>query len=181
MKKIADILNGVIVLALGLVIAIAGAGAAFDLALGIVLLVDAAIMLAEIGLILGGTKTKILPIAHVIAFALFFVFGLALVANWLSLGGVLLALLVWGIVAVGGALVIIGVWTICKKLLFTGIGEVVVGAAAITLAILAMKVPGMWTAFNIILGVIVAGYGLMLLTIALVKAVAKKQIEEAAE
>ena len=37
MKKVAAILNGLIVITLGLVVAIAGAGQAFDLALGIVL------------------------------------------------------------------------------------------------------------------------------------------------
>ena len=175
MKKISTILDGVIVLALGLVIAICGAGAAFDLALGIVLLIDAAIMLTEVGLILRGTK--ILPVAHTIGFALFLVFGLALVCNWFAMGGFLLALLVWGIVAIGGALVLIGCWTIVKGLLFTAIGEIVVGGAAMTLAILTMTVPGMMTAFNIILGVIVAGYGLMILVLGIAKLVKGKKAE----
>ena len=165
MKKVAAILNGLIVITLGLVVAIAGAGQAFDLALGIVLLVDAAILLAEMGLIL--RATKILPVAHTVAFALFFVFGLALVAGWFGMGGFLLALLIWGIIAVGGALVLLGTWTIVKGLVFTGIGQIVVGAVAMTLAILTMKVPGMYQAFNIILGVIVTGYGLLLLVMAL--------------
>ena len=83
------------------------------------------------------------------------------------MGGFLLALLIWGIIAVGGALVLLGTWTIVKGLVFTGIGQIVVGAVAMTLAILTMKVPGMAQAFNIILGVIVTGYGLLLLVMAL--------------
>lgn len=165
MKKLTAILNGLIVIALGLVVAIAGAGQAFDLALGIVLLVDAAIMLTEMGLIL--RNTKLLPVAHTIAFGLFFVFGMALVAGWFGMGGFLLALLVWGIIAVGGAFVLLGIFTLVRGLVFTGVGQMVVGAIAMTLAILTMKVPGMATAFNIILGVLVAAYGVMILVMGL--------------
>ena len=167
-KKLINILEASIMIALGVLIAIFGIGAV-DLYFGIVFLVTAAVALAAI--IVGLAKYKLLVFGLIFAFCACLVFGIALLTHYLSLG-VLVDILVFLVIAMGGALIFYGTFVLVKVNVFFGLGQIVLGALAVTAGILYLFVPEFRVAFWIIVGVLVALYGVVLL----VAAIANKQI-----
>ena len=75
--------------------------------------------------------------------------------------------LVYLLIALGGALVIYGAYSAAKINGFYGIGQIVLGAVAITIGILYLLVPEFNAVFWIIVGVLIAVYGVLLLITAL--------------
>ena len=71
------------------------------------------------------------------------------------------------LIALGGALIIYGAYAAVKINGFYGVGQIVLGAAAVTVGVLYLLVPEFNMAFWIIVGVLIAVYGVLLLVAAL--------------
>ena len=85
--------------------------------------------------------------------------SLMIALSFINLGILILTLLIGG----GTGLVLVGVYEIAKKNTFGGLVNIIIGVAAITLSVLYIAVEGFRDAFWIIVGVLVAIYGVLVI------------------
>lgn len=157
-QKIVSIIEGAIIIALGVLVAIFGPDPVLDTYVGIVSIVfGAALLLASI---IGYTQTKLLALSGLVlaCVAISLGTGLLLNENGITLGWIF-PILVYALLGLGVALIIYGAFLLGKKFLFTGIGQVVIGVLLVVFSILYILVPDFRTAFWIIVGILIALYG----------------------
>ncbi len=159
MKKetLSQVLSGVILVVLGILIAIFGVGA-LDLYFGIVACVAGGLLLAY-AIYLVCKNQAVAPSTFILP-AILLTVGICLFTPWLSVAGII-EFLVIVVMGVGAGLVFYGVYLVAKKATFAGVLNIVVGAVALTLAILYKTIPEFNKAFWIIIGVLVALYGVL--------------------
>ncbi len=170
-KKLISILEAVGTIAFGILVAIFGFRT-FDYYFGIVFLV--ASFAALVAIIVGLVKYRTLAFGLCLVFSATLVFGITIITRYLSLG-YLLYVLVLLFIAFGGALMFFGIYTAAKTNLFYGIGQIVVGALSVTVGVLFLTVPAFNQAFWIIVGILIAIYGVFYL----VSALTNKKVLEA--
>lgn len=160
-NKIVNIIEAIVIIVLGIIIAICGGGTALDIYFGIVAIVGG-VALAAIA-IYSLVKTKVLPFGITFLSIALITVAITLFVGALSFG-VLIGLLVYIMLALGIALVLYGIYTaVALKGLVPGIAQIVIGAAIIVLTILFLTVEDFRTVFWIITGVLVAVYGVLML------------------
>ena len=173
-QKVLTIIEGALVIALGVLIAIFGGQEVMDIYFGVMFVIAGAGLLAFSIVTL--VKTKILSFAIT-----FFAFAALLLGTFLLIRYYSFAYLVYTlillIIAAGAALIFKGVYTIIKFSVFYGIGQIVVGAAAITLGIVYLTVPEFYQVFRIIVGVLVALYGVFVIVSAFLVKQNKAELE----
>ena len=159
------ILEGAILVALGIIIAICGVGEAIDIYFGIILTVAglALLVLAFLGL----SKKDPTSLVDVILGSILLTIGICLFTPWLSFGG-LVDILVIALMGLGVGLIITGAICVSKKLLFNGIGQIVVGVLMVTFVIIYKVNPDFAKAFWIIIGILVAIYGAFVIATAFI-------------
>jgi len=157
-EKTASIVTAIITVALGILIAFFGFGA-LDIYVGIGCLA-AGIVLAVVNIVFIAKKR---PTAFGSLFlsVVLIVVGIFLFTDYLSFG-ILEHLIVAIILGLGIALALYGILTIAvAKLVPYGVVQMVLGLAVIALAIVYMNVGDFRQAFWIIVGVIIAVYGVI--------------------
>ena len=172
-EKLLQIIEGIIIIALGVVIAVCGGGTALDIYFGIVCLVGgvALAILSIVTLV----KAKVLDFGATFLGCALLVVGIALFTDFLSFAA-LINLVVLLIMGLGVALVLYGLYSmILKKDMLAGICQIIIGAATIVLSILFLTVADFRTIFWIIVGVVVAVYGVLVIISALIS---KKKKDE---
>ena len=159
-NKVAKILEGAVILALGILIAVNGIGSVVDIYFGIVALVGgiALLLLAIIGL----SQKNALSVGDLILGSILVTVGVCLFTPWLTFAE-LINLFIIVILGLGIGLTITGIIFIAKKALFTGLGEVLVGVLMIVFAIIYKVNPDFRQAFWIIIGILVAIYGVLVI------------------
>ncbi len=158
-QKIFTIIEGAIIIALGILIAIYGPESVLDMYAGIVCIVlGAAILIADI-VTYANNKTLMLP-SVVLPFVLISI-GIGLVINgYLSLSAIF-GFLIFALIGIGVALMICGGYLISKKSVVLGVGEIVIGALLVVFSFLYLFVPEFKNAFWIIVGILVALSGVL--------------------
>ena len=152
-----QILSGAILVALGVLIAIFQIGA-LDLYFGIIAIIGGVVLLAY-GIYLLAKKNGVNGSSVILACVLL-ALGVTLVIHFVSFGA-LIPLILTLLIGGGTGLVLVGVYAIAKKDTFGGLINIIIGAAAITLSLLYIFVEGFRDAFWIIIGVLVAIYGVL--------------------
>lgn len=171
-EKLAGILEAVVIIAFGIIIAVCGGGTALDLYFAIVSLAAGAILLvANVYTLI---KVKELSFALTFLSCALITIGIAILAEKLSFA-VLIPLMAFLLLGLGIALILYGLFVALRKNLFYGVGQMVVGAVLVTLIILFLTVPEFAQAFWIILGVVLALYGVLLLIFTIVGKPEKKK------
>ena len=157
-QKIITIIEGAIIIALGVLVAIFGPAPVLDTYVGIVSIVFGAALL--IASIIGYAQTKLLGLPGLVlaCVAISLGIGLLLNENGISLGFIF-PILVYALLGLGVALIIYGAFLLGKKFLFTGIGQVVIGVLLVVFSLLYILVPDFRNAFWIIVGILIALYG----------------------
>lgn len=164
-KKLSRVLSCLVLMLLGILIAIFGTKA-IDVYLGIVACVaGAAVLIDTIYLI--SKKEKLVAYPFVLSLVLIAI-GIALFVHWISFA-ILVSFLVVVILGTGAGLLCYGVYLLGKKEKNAGLLNVVMGVVALTLAILYMAVPDFRTLFWIIVGIVLAVYGLLGLIFTLIE------------
>lgn len=172
-EKLLQIIEGLIIIALGVIIAVFGGGTALDIYFGIVCLVGG-IALAVLNIVTL-VKAKVLDFGATFLGSALLVVGIALFTDFLSFAA-LINLVVLLIMGLGIALVLYGLYSmLLKKDILAGICQIIIGAATIVLSILFLTVEEFRNIFWIIVGVVVAVYGVLVIITALL---AKKKKEE---
>ena len=172
-EKLAGVLEAIVIIAFGIIIAVFGGGAALDLYFAIVALVAGVVLLMVNIYTLA--KAKELNFALTFLSCALITVGVAILANKLSFA-VLIPLMAFLLLGLGAALIFYGLYVIAfKKNLFYGVGQIVIGAVLATLVIIFLTVPEFAQAFWIIVGVVLAIYGALLLIFTLVGKPEKKK------
>ena len=156
-EKLFQVLSGAILVALGILIAIFQIGA-LDLYFGVIAIIGGAILLAY-GIYLLAKKNGFNGSSVILACVLL-ALGITLVIHFVSFGA-LIPLVLTLMIGGGAGLVLVGIYAFAKKNTFVGLMNVVIGVAAIVLAVLYIAVPEFRDAFWIIVGIVVALYGVL--------------------
>ena len=179
-KKLSTIIEGAVVIALGVLIAVFGGVSVLGTYFGIMFIIAGAFALALAFVAL--FNTEVLGYGGLFIGGAFIALGTALLIHP-ELFAFIVYIVVLLVIAAGSALVVYGVFTIVKHSIFYGIGQIVVGAIAITLAVLFLTVPEFRKVFWIIVGVLVALYGVAIIVSAFLSNCEKKSevIDQKAE
>ena len=86
--------------------------------------------------------------------------GIVLFTPWISVG-VLIKFLAVVVLGAGVGLIFVGIYLLSKKDKFGGAIDIIIGAVAITLSVLYITVPEFNRAFWIIIGCVIAVYGVL--------------------
>lgn len=171
-EKLAGILEAIVIIAFGIIIAVFGGGTALDLYFAIVALVaGAALLVVNVYTLL---KAKELNFALTFLASALITIGIAILAKRLSFA-ILIPLMAFLLLGLGIALVLYGLYVALRKNLFYGVGQMVVGAVLATLVLIFLNVPEFAQAFWIIVGVVLALYGALLLVFTLIGKNEKKK------
>ena len=160
-QKLTNVIEGVVMVILGILIAIFGGVDVVDVYLAIIALV-AGVLLAAI-CIARLVKNSTLVSNELIYSAALIGLGIALLTDFVTVGALVPVILVL-IISAGAALVLLGIYSLAKKATTLGLVQLIVGAIAITLGLLYIFVDGFAQAFWIIVGIIVALLGILLVT-----------------
>ena len=165
-EKILQIIEGLIIIALGVIIAVFGGGTTLNIYFGIVAMVGgvALTVLNIVTLV----KAKVLDFGATFLGSALIVVAIGLFAGYL-LFDVLINLVVLLFMGLGIALILYGLYSmLMKKDMLAGICQIIIGAAAIVLSILYLAVEDFRAIFWIIVGVVVAVYGVLIIVSAFI-------------
>ena len=169
-NKLINVLEGVILVVLGILVAINGFNA-INIYFGIVAVVIGSVLLLLAAVILA--KSKLLPFGALAGGAVSLTVGIAILMEKFDVN-FLFALLVLVILGLGAALVLYGIYSIAKKLPVAGIIQIVLGALMLTFSIVYMNVEDFHKPFWIIIGILIALYGVLVIVLQFVDTKKKK-------
>lgn len=155
--KLSKILTFAVVIALGILIAIFGTDA-IDIYLGIVACIAGAVVLVDTIYLI--TKKQEVPVTPFVLSCVLIAIGVVLFTHFISFA-LLVNFLVTVILGLGAGLLGYGIYLLAKKQTSNGLLNVVVGVVALTLAILYIAIPDFSKVFWIIVGIVIAVYGLL--------------------
>ena len=156
-EKLTQVLVGAIMVALGILVAIFGTQA-FDLYFGVIATAAGAVLLAY-AIFLLTKKQKLSASAFILPCVLLTV-GICLFVQVIGFA-MLVAVLVVLILGLGAGLIFYGAYLLAKKATLNGVINLVIGVAAVTLSILYLTVSDFAKTFWIIVGVVIAIYGVL--------------------
>lgn len=164
-NKIGRVIEGLIIAALGVLVAIYGGGSVVDVYFAIIALISGAgcLLVALFSL----SKSKELDYGLVIIGVIALFIGFFLFTDWLSFS-MLINILIVVLMGLGAALIFCGLYTTLRKSVFYGVGQITVGALIIIFTALYIGVTDFRTVFWIVIGVIIAVYGVFAAISALV-------------
>ena len=114
------------------------------------------------------SRKELVPAVNLISGGALVAIGVGLILGKID-AGVLIGLLVFAVLGGGAGLIVYGVYLLTKKATNIGIINLIVGVAALTLAILYLAVAGFAQAFWIIVGILIAVYGISQIVIVALK------------
>ena len=159
------IIDGLIAIVLGIMILLIGIGNTLDIYFGVLLVVGAAALIA-LGFIALARKLPYL-VPFVVGGALMAA-GIALFCKFCTVQ-FLIPFAVVGLLGAGAGLVAHGLVTIVRVNFVYGLGEVALGAIAVTITALYMNIPQFVQVFWYIMGALVIAGGACLLILGIVK------------
>lgn len=170
-EKLTNLIEGLILMVLGIFIAIFGGGQVVDVYFGIVSLVTGLVF--GIMALMEVTNKRPLPLKPVVLCGAFVSVAIGLFVGWLSFAQ-LINLLILIILGCGAGLVIYGIYLMAKKKTSLGVTIFILGVFLVVLPVLYMLIPDFRKAFWIIVGIIIALEGLLQVASALIKEKKKK-------
>ena len=164
-ERILRIIEGALIIALGILVAINGGGTVLNYYIAIVSII-VGVSLAVLDIVkLNQTGQLDFPLTFM-SCALITIAS-AIFAHVLSLA-IIIELFVFLLIAFGGALLFYGFYLLSKKSVIPAIVELVSGAIAITLGVLYLTVADFRVAFWIVTGVFIALFGAYYLLLAII-------------
>ena len=171
-NKLLGILEGAVIITLGVLIAVFGFATVVDIYFGIVaIIVGAALLGVSIYSMIKKTLTFGLLGLGTILIAI----GIGLLVHQLSFG-VLIPFVVFAVLGYGAALIIYGIYLLARKYTIYGVLVLIIGILLVTFAVLYLTVPEFQKAFWIAVGISIALYGVLYIVFILTekKAIIKK-------
>lgn len=170
-KKLLGVIEGAIIVALGVLIAIFGFGAV-DLYFAIASTVVGAALL---GVSIYGMSKNSLDVGVLALSGVLIAIGVGLFTHYISFG-ILINLIVIAILGFGAALIIYGIYLIAKKYPVYGTLVLIIGVVLVTLSVLYICLADFRNMFWIIVGIVIALYGVLYIVAVLTerKSITKK-------
>ena len=159
-SKVTKVLEGAVLVVLGVLVAIFGGGTAVDIYFGIVALVCGLCLIALALVTL--SQKKLFDASDFLMGTVLTTVGVCLFTPWLTFAA-LIDLFIVIILGLGIGLIFLGIYSLAKKAVVTGVGEIVIGALMVVFAIIYKLVPDFHPAFWIIVGVLIAIYGVLVI------------------
>ena len=160
-NKITKIIEGAVLVALGVLIAVFGGGEVLNVYYGVIALV-AGVALLTLSVVTVVTK-KPLTFGALFLGAALVVVGAGLLSGLLQIADQIITLIVLVVMGLGIGLILYGAYTIIEHNLFNGVGQIVIGAVCVVLSALYLGLADFRVVFWIIVGVVVALYGLFVI------------------
>lgn len=157
-EKNKTLFSGIFLIVLGVLIAIFGGQTVLDIYFGIVALVSGLCLIA-LG-IYAMSKKQPVPSTSLIFGSVLTAVGITLFTDFLSVG-VLINFLVIVVLGAGVGILCYGVYLLSKKQTTPGLMNLVLGLVAIVVSVLYIAIPDFRKAFWIIVGILIALYGLV--------------------
>ena len=157
-EKNKTLFSGIFLIVLGVLIAIFGGQTVLDIYFGIVALVSGLCLIA-FG-IYAMSKKQPVPSTSLIFGSVLTAVGITLFTDFLSVG-VLINFLVIVVLGAGVGILCYGVYLLSKKQTTPGLMNLVLGLVAIVVSVLYIAIPDFRKAFWIIVGILIALYGLV--------------------
>ena len=157
-EKNKTLLSGIFCIVLGVLIAIFGGQTVLDIYFGIVALVSGLCLIAY-G-VYAMSKKQPVPSSSLILGSVLTAVGVTLFTDFLSVG-VLINFLVIVVLGAGVGILVYGIYLLSKKETAPGLMNLVLGLVAIVVAVLYISVADFRNIFWIIVGVLIAVYGLV--------------------
>ena len=165
-QLVINVLEGIIIIVLGILIAVCGIDATVNIYFGVLAVVlGAAAAGFSIYLL---AKEGEMPLGITVLAGALIALGVGLFTGYISLG-VFINILVIALLGVGAALVVYGVYFFVKVNKLGGLIQIIVGAALVTLTIVYINVPEFVKYFWIIVGILIAVYGAFSVIFAIAK------------
>lgn len=159
-QKLTAILEGLIIVILGILVAVVGVGEAIDIYFGILTTVTGSLIaIFVLYLIFSGKKA--IPLGLTLISGALLAIGIGLFCNYLTFA-MLVNILIMIVLGAGAALIVYGIHFAIRVNFVYGIGTIVIGAIAVTLCALYLNVPDFAKAFWVIVGILIAIYGCLL-------------------
>ena len=170
-NKLLCVIEGAIIVALGVLIAIFGFGAV-DLYFAIASTVVGAALL---GVSIYGMSKNSLDVGVLALSGVLIAIGVGLFTHYISFG-ILINLIVIAILGFGAALIIYGIYLIAKKYPVYGTLVLIIGVVLVTLSVLYICLADFRNVFWIIVGIVIALYGVLYIVAVLTerKSITKK-------
>ena len=162
-EKLSKVLTCAVLIVLGILIAIFGTGA-IDIYLGVVACVAGVVVLADT-IFLITRKEKLVAAPFVLSLVLLAI-GITLFTHWITFTA-LVNFLVVVVLGTGAGLLFYGAYLLAHKENSNGLLNMVMGVVALVLAILYIALPDFAKIFWIVVGVVIAVYGLLGLVFAI--------------
>ena len=170
-NKLLGVIEGAIIVAFGILIAIFGFGA-IDLYFAIASTVVGAALL---GVSIYGMSKNSLDVGVLALSGVLIAIGVGLFTHYISFG-ILINLIVIAILGFGAALIIYGIYLIAKKYPVYGTLVLIIGVVLVTLSVLYICLADFRNVFWIIVGIVIALYGVLYIVAVLTerKSITKK-------
>ena len=165
-KDISKIIQGLVAIVVGILIAVLGIGAVMDTYLGILAIVAGSILLLLAGYTL--YDKKLLPLAPLVLGGALIAIGVGVFTNYISFG-MLINILVISLFGVGGGFVVFGIYVSAKRNVPFGLAFILIGGGLIALAACYLAFEDFRKVFWIITGILIAVYGALTIVLALVE------------
>ena len=165
-QLVINVLEGVIVIVLGILIAVCGIDATVNIYFGVLAVVlGTAAAVFSVYLL---AKEGKMPMGITLLAGALIALGVGLFTGYISLG-VFINILVIALLGIGAALVCYGVYFLAKVNKVGGLVQIIVGAALVTLTVVYITVPDFAKYFWIIVGILIAVYGAFSVIFAIAK------------
>lgn len=171
-NKLLGILEGAVIVALGVLIAIFGFATVVDIYFGIVAIV---VGVALLGVSIYSMTKKELTFGLLGLGMILLAIGIGLLVHQLSFGA-LIGFVVFAILGFGAALMVYGIYLLARKYTIYGVLVLLIGILLVTFAVLYLTIPEFRQAFWIAVGISIALYGVLYIVFILTekKAITKK-------
>lgn len=163
-KDLSKVIQGIIAVVVGILIAVLGIGAVMDTYLAILAIVVGSILLLLAFYTL--YNKKLLPLSPLALGGALIAVGIGVFTNYISFM-MIINILVISLFGVGGAFIVYGVFVAAKGKVPFGVAFMVIGGALIALAACYLAFEDFRKVFWIIVGVLIAVYGALLIVLAL--------------
>ena len=159
--KLLVILEGAIIVALGVLIAIFGLATVLDTYFGILAIIAGVIL--GILVIVTISKKQPLALGPVAMSCILITVGVGLLLQgWLTVASIIL-FLVFVLIGLGGGLLFYGIYCVVNGKPLFGVAQIIAGVAMITIGVLYLTVADFQQAFYIVLGIVIAIYGVLVI------------------
>ena len=165
-EKIIQVLLGIAIIVLGVLVAIYGPTSVLNLYFGIAACAVGGAYVIY-GVFLLSKKLSVPAFAFVAGGALVSI-GIGFLVGHISTD-VLVQLIVFALLGAGAGLILYGIYLLGKKINFVSVSITVFGVATLTFAILYLAVPKFREVFWIIIGILIALYGLYTIVMLFIK------------